>query len=140
MTSNGRVLALDPGERRVGVAVSNSDRSMAFPRPAINAGTELLQTVVRLIQEDSITHVVIGHPVTLQGAQGASAKGAQELARALSDELEPDAIGVELHDERLTTKQAGAVLRDAGKSTRDQKDLIDSASAAILLEAWLQCR
>jgi putative holliday junction resolvase len=133
VTSNGRVLALDPGERRVGVAVSNSDRSMAFPRPAINA-------VVRLIQEDSITHVVIGHPVTLQGAQGASAKGAQELARALSDELEPDAIGVELHDERLTTKQAGAVLRDAGKSTRDQKDLIDSASAAILLEAWLQCR
>ena len=140
VASSGRVLALDPGSRRVGVAVSNSERSMAFPRPAIPAGDELIRDVGQLVDEEQVAIVVVGLPRRLDGGEGASAAMARHLAEELERSLETSGIEVRLHDERLTTVSAQDALRSAGRSAKDQREVIDSAAATVILESWIQCQ
>ena len=130
----GRVLALDPGTRRVGVAVSDTARHMAFPRPALEAGPGLPARVRQLVDEEEISLVVVGLPKSLSGAEGAAARSARALAEQLSDLLEPPVL---LHDERLTTVTASARLRDAGVAGRVSRDRVDGAAAVVLLESWM---
>jgi putative holliday junction resolvase len=138
--TDGRVLALDPGERRIGIAVSNSQRSMAFPRDALLAGDGSLDALVRLIEEEEIVQVVIGLPKHLNGKEGSAAGKARALGRDLAARLEGQGVGVSLHDERLTTVSAQQSLRASGSTTKDQRSKVDSAAAAVLLESWLACQ
>jgi putative Holliday junction resolvase len=138
----GRVLALDPGQRRIGVAVSDRDRTMAFPRPAITVDPSgrHLDAISSLVEEEGAVAVVIGLPKGLDGREGASARSARTFAAAVSERLASDEVAVELHDERLTTVQAAGALRSAGQASREQRSSIDSAAATVLLEAWISCR
>ena len=138
----GRVLALDPGQRRIGVAVSDRERTMAFPRPAIQvdpAGRHLDQ-VVALVDEEAAVTVVVGVPKGLDGREGSSARSARAFAAAIEQALSTAGVTIELHDERLTTVQAAGALRSAGHGARQQKGSIDSAAATVLLEAWISCQ
>ncbi|MEI8051192.1 MAG: Holliday junction resolvase RuvX [Actinomycetes bacterium] len=136
----GRVVALDPGERRIGIAISDSSRTMALVRPALSVTDRVVDDLVQLIDDECATCVVVGLPKALSGSEGSSAQKARVLAGALTDRLGPSSIEVVLHDERLTTVQASQTMRAAGKDSRAQRSSIDSAAAAILLEAWLQCQ
>ncbi len=140
MTVSGRVLALDPGSKRVGVAVSDTSRTMAFPRPALAAGDSLVSAVVSLVDEEEASLVVVGLPRSLSGAEGTSATLARALAASLTEALAPLGIGVEVHDERLTTVQASRALKAAGHSARSLKGSVDSAAATVLLESWMAGR
>jgi putative Holliday junction resolvase len=122
-----RVLALDFGSARCGVAVSDATRTLATPLPAVErpATKRGIGALARIVEEREVGQVVVGLPLTLRGAEGAQAAETRAFAERLARRV---AVPVELHDERLTSRQA---LRSGGRSE------LDSRAAAHLLEAWL---
>ena len=135
MNRVSRVIALDPGTKRIGVAASNTSRTMAFPRDAIAAGDGAISAIADLIASEGVTLVVIGRPVSLAGTDTASSAMADRFVADLASSVE----GVEFvtFDERLTTVDARRRLASAGKSDRAQRSLIDSEAATVLLQSFL---
>ena len=134
---SGRVLAIDPGTVRVGVAVSDSARQMAFPREAVAAGPSLVDTLVQLIDDEAPVTVVVGLPLTLDGQRAQAAASATALFEQLQRRLEGTGIEVVQHDERLTTKVAARQMTASGTSQRAGRSRIDSAAASVLLQGFL---
>ena len=125
-----RVLALDHGSARCGVAVSDPTGTLATPvgvveRPDSKRG---LERIVALVREHDAGLVVVGLPVSLSGGDSAQTGEARAFAERLSERLD---VPVELYDERFTTTLAG---RATGKAAEDAR------AAAILLEGWLEAR
>jgi putative Holliday junction resolvase len=132
----GRVLALDVGEVRIGVAVSDPDRRVALPAGTIRVagGPQDLKAVAALVREHEATEVVVGHPLSLSGRRGGAAMRAEEFADGLRLVLK---VPVHLQDERLTTVEADRGLRAAGADARQARGAIDQASATLILGAFL---
>ena len=124
-----RVLALDYGAARCGCAVSDPTGTLATPLPAIERPDTRrgLGRLARLVEEQEVERVVVGLPLTLAGEEGHQASETRAWAERLRARLAP--VAVELHDERLTTRQAE---RTGGRAE------VDSRAAAHLLEAWLE--
>ena len=135
----GPVLALDLGDVRIGLAISDPDRRVALPAGTIRVagGVEDLKAVARAVADRGATEVVVGHPLQLSGESGASARRAEELADGLRAMLR---IPVHLQDERLSTVQAERELREAGVGGRRRRDVVDQAAATVILEAFLAGR
>jgi putative Holliday junction resolvase len=131
------VIALDPGTVRIGVAVSDSRRTLAFPRPSITAGEGEVDRCAQAAREEGASTVVVGHPLRLDGSAGEGAGRAESLASALAAALAPDGVDVELHDERFTTVSATDRLREAGVDARRGRSKVDGAAATVLLESWM---
>lgn len=128
-----RILALDPGEARIGVALSDELGLFAHPRPAI-PGRDLqaaIAAVARLVAAEGVTEVIVGLPLTLAGAAGHQAARAEAFAGALRTVL---AVPVRTVDERLTSAQAA---RQALAAPRRRDGTLDSLAAALLLQAEL---
>ncbi|MGH2692752.1 MAG: Holliday junction resolvase RuvX [Actinomycetota bacterium] len=130
------MLALDLGEARIGVAISDPDRAVALPAGTIKAsgGVEDLKAVARMVAETGVTEVVVGHPLSLSGERGPAAHKSEEFAEGLRLILK---VPVHLQDERLSTVEAERRLRAAGTRGRKQRDAVDQAAASIFLEAFL---
>jgi putative Holliday junction resolvase len=124
-----RVLALDFGEARCGCALSDPTGTLATPLPVIERPDTRrgMQRVVDLVRSRDVATVVVGLPLSLSGEEGPQALLTREWAGRLAARLGPG-VPVELHDERLTTKQAE---RTGGSADED------SRAAAHLLEAYL---
>jgi putative holliday junction resolvase len=133
----GRILALDLGEVRIGVALSDPDRRVAVPAGTLRvAGPPRdLKAVAALVREHGATDVVVGHPLTLAGERGAAAHRAEEFAEGLRMLLK---VPVHLQDERLTTVEADRGLREAGAGGRDRRQAVDQAAATLILRAFLE--
>jgi putative Holliday junction resolvase len=131
----GRVLGLDLGEARIGVAVSDPERRLAIPVGTVHVGQPPgeLKAIAALVGEHEVTQVV-GHPLAMSGASGASASQAEAFAGALRSIL---SVPVALQDERLTTVEAERSLREAGVRGRDRRAVVDRTAAAVILQAWL---
>jgi putative holliday junction resolvase len=125
----GRRVALDPGTVRIGVAVSDRDGILASPRPALPA--EDLAAVGLVVGEVEPLEIIVGLPMGLGGSEGQAAQRAREFASLVAATT---AIPVRLVDERLSTVQAQRGLHDQGRSVRQSRDMIDSASAAVVLQ------
>lgn len=135
-----KVVALDLGTKRVGVAVSDRSRTIAFPRPHLSRtgdSTRDLEALVTLVLDEGAEVVVVGMPIALDGSKGPSARVVGDEIEMLQGALEPHGVKVIGVDERFTTKEASAALREAGLDLRTQRSKIDSAAATILLEYWL---
>ena len=131
----GRVLGLDLGDVRIGVAVSDDDRRLAVPLGTVRTGApQDLKAIGTLVRDHEISLVVVGHPVAMSGEARTRARSAEEFAGALRSFLE---VPVVLQDERLSTVEAERSLRGAGAAGRDRRRKIDQAAAAIILQAWL---
>ncbi|WP_217912785.1 Holliday junction resolvase RuvX [Miltoncostaea marina] len=129
-----KVLALDHGRARTGVAVSDPTGTLARPLPAIErvdspAGRRRLE---RLIADEAPDRIVVGEPRSLSGEQGAQARAAAGFAGRLRARVD---VPVEMWDERLTTVEAARRGREGGS----RADL-DSLAACVLLEAYLAAR
>ena len=133
----GRVIALDPGTVRIGVAVSDSRRTLAFPRPSISAGDGEVDRCAEAAREEGASTVVVGHPLQLDGSAGDRAGHAEALASALAAGRSDEGGDVVLHDERFTTVSATDRLRDAGVNARRGRSRVDGAAATVLLESWM---
>ena len=132
----GRLLALDLGEKRVGVAVSDELRLTVRPLPALNRTSwkKLLREVAQLVREFDASGLVIGLPLSPDGSVGTAATEAKRLAGNFALSLK---LPVYLQDERLTSREAEEALRAAGHSTETLRHLIDSEAAAIILRDFL---
>ena len=133
----GRVLALDVGTRRLGVAVSDPTGTVASPLATIPRRTpaEDAATLATLAAEQGATTVVAGLPVTLAGQEGPAARA----VRAYLDELRPllPGLAFELADERLSTAAAERAMLEADLSRKKRAEKIDAAAASFILQGAL---
>jgi putative holliday junction resolvase len=132
-----RILGIDPGTKRCGIALTDSGETMAFPREAIAYDEGFAARVAHLVSEEHVELVVVGRPTSLAGSDTASTNFADELFARLSVALE---LPVVQHDERLTTLQAQRSLLQAGVKTKDHRERIDSAAAVVLLQDYADTR
>ena len=137
---SGRVLALDVGTRRLGVAVSDPTGTVASPLATVPRRTpaEDARTIAALADEQAATTVVVGLPVTLAGAEGPAAKA----VRAYLAELAPllPGLAFELVDERLSTVAAERALVGGGVRRRARRQVVDQVAASVFLQTWLDRR
>ena len=135
MVVDGPVLALDLGDARIGVAISDPERRTAVPVGTIRTGApDDVKAVVSLVRERRVTLVVVGHPLLLSGRAGARASHAEAFAEALRAVA---GVPVVLHDERLSTREADRSLRERGLAGRERRAVIDRTAAAVILESYL---
>jgi putative Holliday junction resolvase len=129
----GRVIGVDHGARRVGLAVGDEETGMAFPRstvPAVGAA----EVIARLAEDEGTGRVVVGLPLNMDGSEGPQAAA----ARGFGYELTQLGLEVAFSDERLTTWEAGERSRAADRPR--SANAIDSAAAALILEQFFADR
>lgn len=129
----GRILALDYGTKRIGVAVSDETKKIALPKPYILASHK--NEILKFITDHDIDRVLIGLPKNLKGEEGLTARAVRNFASWLREETR---LPIEFLDERFTTREAQQKLSGLGLSGKGRKSLIDSMSAQILLELYLR--
>ena len=136
----GRILAVDWGERRIGLALSDETQTIASP-----LGTITRRAGKRFRMPEFLAHVtthrpvglVVGLPLTPEGDDGPSAVSARELAAQLGARTY---LPVELVDERMTTARAHAAIREQDGGTRGRREDVDALAATILLQHFLETR
>ena len=131
-----RVMAVDYGDARTGVAVS--DESAAFIGDAwvihSKRVDEVAQFIVNEAQARKVACIIIGHPMNMDGSIGPRAEKSEQFAGLLRPLCD---IEVMLWDERMTTKSAHRVLTDVGKFGKKRKKTIDAVAASLILESYL---
>lgn len=143
-----RILALDVGDRRIGLAITDPLGVTAQPLFTLHRTTLRadLKSIARFIRQHHVTEIVVGNPVHADGTESAQSARSATFAKALQ-EAHPT-LGHHLFDERLTTREAHAMLdeqghssRAGGRSTRlSRKEIIDQVAATILLQSFLALR
>jgi len=131
-----RILAVDWGERRIGLAVSDDLGILAtgLPTLEIRGGAEAVARVADTIRTVEADSVVVGLPLTLKGERGEAARAVERFADALRRETPVD---VSLFDERLTSAMAERRMRERGERSRGRNTRVDQGAAVALLEGWL---
>jgi putative Holliday junction resolvase len=134
-----RVLALDYGSRRIGVALSDPTGTLARPLPFLESQSDarLARQVAALATREEAALILLGLPRKMDGTLGEAAGKVELFAVALRSAT---SIPVKLVDERLSTVQASRQLQEAGKDARAQKSKIDSEAAAVLLQSYLDAQ
>jgi putative Holliday junction resolvase len=131
----GRLIGIDPGERRIGVAVGDEETGMAFPRPALRAGLRAPDGIRALADAEGTQRIIVGLPLNMDGSEGSQAAA----ARAFGARLGALGLDVIFSDERLTTWDAAQRMAESG-SASSAADAIDSAAAALILEQYFADR
>jgi len=131
-----RILGLDIGSKRIGIAISDAEGRIAFPSGKIERqGRERDMEALRtLIVERDVERVVVGLPKHMDGREGVEARAAREFAADLARVAE---LPVDTLDERWTTVEAERVLRESGRRGKKKRDVIDSVAASIILGTYL---
>jgi putative Holliday junction resolvase len=131
-----RVVGIDLGSRRIGVAVSDGLGLTAQPHATIarHGGVRDLQAIAAVVAEMGAELVVLGLPLDPEGNEGTAARGARAFAERLRGAL---AVPVEMIDESFSTVEAEAVLLEADLSRARRKQVVDRLAAAVILQRWL---
>lgn len=138
----GRILGVDWGERRIGLALSDESQTLAQPLTTLTrrAGKRFpMAQLLEHISRHQVVSIVVGLPLNEEGAEGDAAHAARALAddikRRVGSELE-----VSMWDERMTTARVLAAVREMGGSTRGRKADLDAMAAALLLQHYLDAK
>jgi putative holliday junction resolvase len=133
---NGRVLALDLGKRRIGLALSDPLGITAQGLPTLERTRirDDLDALDRLARDHEVTLILMGQPLHMNGAEGRQAEYARDFADRLAART---GIEIKFWDERLTTVEAQRVLRESGVSIEKRARAVDRLSAVILLSSYL---
>ena len=131
-----RILALDHGTRRIGVAASDEMKMIASPLEYIPAEPldKVIARIQQLIREKDVELILIGMPRNMDGSYGPAALKVQEFIAVLKDTV---AIPIQTWDERLTSAQAQRFLIQGGVRRRERKEKVDKMAASILLQSYL---
>jgi putative holliday junction resolvase len=134
-----RVLALDIGEKRIGVAVSDPSGMVATPVMVLDATRALADgaDVSRLVKEYEASVVVVGLPVSLDGTEGPQAQRVRKAGSRLEGFLDTPVVFV---DERLSSTQASRAMAATGTSSRQRRGSVDMVAASIFLQSYLDAR
>ena len=139
IAASERVLALDYGRRRIGLALSGPDGVSALGLPTLER-TSLrhdLEVLGKIARKHQVGRLVLGRPLNMDGMSGTSAEKVEGFAERLREKLK---LPVELVDERLTSWQANEILDQQKLSRRERKDKVDKIAAVLILEAYLEAR
>jgi len=136
MPAPGRVLGVDLGDVRIGVAISDDGRRLAVGFGTVHVGRPPgeLRAVSDIVHENDVTMVVVGLPLSLDGSRGVRTAHAEAFAEGLRAVV---SVPVAFQDERLTTVEAERGLRDTGMTSRDRRAVVDAEAARIMLQSWL---
>lgn len=135
-----RVLGLDLGSKRIGVAVSDRSGTIAGPLCVLQRSGSVSRdhrAIADLVRDEEAEAVVVGLPLNMDGSLGPAAKAAAREAQALAT-----VVGVPVHtcDERRTTASADRVMLEAGLDAQQRRKVVDKVAAAIILQHWLDGR
>lgn len=133
----GRVLGIDYGRRRVGLALSDGLGIAAHPLEVVAEGPELESRLTALVDAHAVVKVVVGLPISLDGTERASARAARSFAERMASVLD---VGVILYDERFTSKMARRALIETGASRSARRAPVDGMAAAVMLQGFLDRR
>jgi len=131
-----RILAIDYGTARIGLALSDPTGTLARPLPYLpaRADAKMAREIAALAAKESVVRILLGLPRQMNGELGEAAEKVKAFAATLG---QATAIPLRLVDERLSTIQASRQLHDAGRNTRKQRERIDSEAAAVFLQSYL---
>jgi putative Holliday junction resolvase len=136
-----KLLALDVGDRRVGVAVSDQTGLIATPLDVIQRSSKKkdFARIVRLVREQGAGGIVVGHPLNADGSAGSQALRVERYAVALSEALKLEGLSlpVTMWDEYGSTQRAQALMIGAGRKSKDRRLRLDAAAAAVILQDYL---
>lgn len=134
-----RILAVDLGLQRTGVAISDEREILASPIGTVTEHNRdrLLDKVAALAAEHRAEHLVVGHPRNMDGSRGESAVRAEEFAAALAERTD---LPYTLWDERLTTVSAIGFLNETNTRGKKRKAVVDTVSAVIILQDFIDSR
>ena len=134
-----RILAIDYGSTRIGLALGDPTGTLARPLPFLpaKADAKLAREVAALAQKEDVRLILLGLPRNMDGSLGEAAALVQAFAAILG---KATPVPIQLIDERLSTVQATRQLRESGKNARQQRGRIDSEAACVLLQGYLDSR
>lgn len=135
-----KVMAVDYGKKRIGVAVSDADGRIAFPLETLPAATSLaasVESVASVVERERAALVIVGLPLSMDGTPGPAARHCQRFADALAARI---AAPVRTWDERFSTRQAERSLLEADLRRERRKEVIDQVAAALILQGFLDAR
>jgi len=136
MTDRARVLAIDYGRRRLGIALSDRSGRIAQPLTVVERSSDrqAIDSITGLLDDYEVSQIIVGDPRSLSGRAGIQAAEVKKFTAALRAACD---IPVEMYDERLSSKEARSGLAAAGVSGRRAKGLVDKVAASIFLQSYL---
>ena len=145
MTRTMRIMALDVGDKRIGIAISDPTGTLATPFGATERGAKTsddIAEILRLAEREGADEIVVGMPYTLSGERGAQASKTAAFVRELRDMAD---IPIATVDERLSTAQANRLLRESSppkrrRNRRANRARVDASAAAVILQGYLDGR
>jgi putative holliday junction resolvase len=136
-----KYLAIDYGDVRAGIAISDENKKYSFSRDYISNNDQLLNQILKLIKEENISKIIIGYPLNLKSGKSQQTFKVEEFRNKLKEFLDKNSIYPELifFDERLTSSLAKTNIISSGlrRSKRRQKGMIDSLAAQIILQDYI---
>jgi putative holliday junction resolvase len=135
-----RALALDLGSKRIGVAATDTTRTLASPVTVLmrrGSVAEDHKAIAAIVEEYEPDTIVVGLPLSLDGTEGKAAQLIRTEFVQLQAYFEPLGVSVVVHDERFTTTTAHANLRERNLNAAKRRNIVDKVAAAVLLQNWL---
>ena len=140
----GRILALDVGDKRVGVAISDETQTLARSLMVLQRSSKAqdFETLAQLVREYNLVAIVVGLPLLADGAEGQQAHKIRNYALALSEALTAQELTTPLvfYDESYSTNTAAELMIAGGRSRRDRQQRIDAVAAAVILQNYLDAK
>lgn len=138
--SGVRALGVDPGTKRIGLAISDLSGTIASPLVVLHRSRSARHDhaeIARIARAEEAEVIVVGLPLNMDGTEGTAAKRARAEAQRLATVV---GVPVEMHDERRTTVSADRSMLDAGLDAIERRQRVDKVAAAIMLQSWLDAR
>lgn len=132
-----RILGIDHGDVRIGIAMSDETEFLASPLTTVQNGKGAVDAIVELIEEYGVEKIVIGLPLNMDGSFGPATEKVRKFSTKLAKKT---AVPIIESDERLTTVTAHHNLREAGLDGRQRKGVVDMAAAQVILQDWLDAQ
>jgi len=131
-----RLMGIDPGRKRVGIAISDENKIIASPLTTIikNKYSDFVKEIIKIVEENQIKGIVIGNPINMDGTASHSSQSAKDLAINLSKDVTKN---VTLWDERLSSQGAFNLASDLAINTSKKVDKLDENSAQFILQGAL---
>lgn len=140
LPASGRLLGVDVGDVRVGLAVSDAGQLVATPLDTVPGATDVedvAATIVAAARDEGATGIVVGYPRTMQGREGSAAHRCRSVAEQVATDT---GLPVLLWDERFSTVEAERVLLDADMRRRRRRTVVDRVAASLILRGVLEAR
>ena len=134
-----RYLAIDHGQKRTGLAVSDASETLVSPHSVIEtqSSVELLRRILPVIADEQIETIIIGLPYNMDGSEGPRAKQVRQFADQLADKVE---IPILFYDERLSSFEAEGLMTEMELTRKKKKKRLDAIAAAAILRAFLDSK